>query len=116
SGCIGRLRDGSLIALPRTIEAFAEDCRRVAVVVSARDAPPGCAAMVIDRRGWRRTGAIALRRVGKGFEVVASAAGSYHRPWAVVTSEGADAEHASAPSSPQSRDATPRQGDLEPGD
>ena len=61
AGCIGRLRDGSLVAIAKTVEAFEEDCRRAAVVVSARDAPAGCAALVIDRRVWRRSGAMALR-------------------------------------------------------
>src|SRR5262249_20736061 len=40
AGCIGRLRDGSLVAIAKTIEAFEEDCRRAVLVVSARDAPP----------------------------------------------------------------------------
>ena len=40
-GCIGRLRDGAFVAIPKTIEAFEEDCRRAVLVVSGRDAPPG---------------------------------------------------------------------------
>jgi competence protein ComEC len=67
AGCIGRLRDGSVIALGRSIEAFEEDCRRAAVVASAREAPAYCAALVIDRNVLRRTGAVALRRTGDGF-------------------------------------------------
>jgi competence protein ComEC len=62
AGCIGKLRDGSLVAIAKTIEAFEEDCRRATLVVSSRDAPPGCAALVVDRQGsWRRSGAMALR-------------------------------------------------------
>src|SRR5215831_10585921 len=33
AGCIGRLRDGALVAIARGIGAFEEDCRRAAVVV-----------------------------------------------------------------------------------
>jgi competence protein ComEC len=40
AGCIGRLADGSLVAIARTIEAFEEDCRRAALVVSARERRP----------------------------------------------------------------------------
>jgi competence protein ComEC len=67
AGCIGRLGDGRMIALARSIEAFEEDCRRAAVVASAREAPESCAALVIDRNLLRRTGAVALRRTGDGF-------------------------------------------------
>ena len=65
AGCVGRLADGRLIALARTIEAFEEDCRRAAVVASPREAPPHCAALVIDRNVLapdRRGGAPPHRR------------------------------------------------------
>ena len=67
AGCVGKLRDGSVVAIAKSIEAFEEDCRRAALVVSNRDAPPGCAALVIDRGVWRRSGAMALRRRGGQF-------------------------------------------------
>ncbi len=73
AGCIGRLRDGSLVAIANTIEAFDEDCRRAAVVLTARDAPPGCAALVVDRQALKHNGAVALRRVGQGFEMTRDA-------------------------------------------
>jgi competence protein ComEC len=81
AGCIGKLRDGSLVAIAKTSEAFEEDCRRAVVVVSSRDAPPGCAALVIDRNVWRGSGAMALRRRGNDFEITAGPRG-YDRPWA----------------------------------
>jgi hypothetical protein len=72
AGCIGRLADGSLVAIARTIEAFEEDCRRAALVVSAREAPPDCATRVIDRKVWQRNGALALHRVGTSWEITAA--------------------------------------------
>lgn len=36
-GCIGKLTDGRLASMVLEIEAFAEDCARAAVVVSARE-------------------------------------------------------------------------------
>lgn len=111
AGCIGRLADGRLIALARSIEAFEEDCRRAAVVASPRDAPTGCAALVIDRKGLRRTGAVALRRTGEGFAISMVRPPGYDRPWAQARpSTPPPAARASPP------DATPRPQDLEPGD
>jgi competence protein ComEC len=116
AGCIGRLRDGSLVAIAKTIEAFEEDCRRAAVVLSARDAPAGCAALVVDRQVWRRSGAIALRRVGEGFEITPTRPPGYDRPWARAAMHGSGGPEARQPPSarPQPRDATPRDEDLEP--
>ena len=59
-GCIGKLTDGRLASMVLEIEAFAEDCARAAVVVSAREAPSSaCAATLVDRDVWR-----ALHRSG----------------------------------------------------
>src|SRR5262245_46250907 len=72
AGCVGKLADGAVVAIARSIEAFAEDCRRAALVLSPREAPPGCAAPVIDRKAWQRNGALALRRVGDGWETTST--------------------------------------------
>jgi competence protein ComEC len=118
AGCIARLADGSLVAIAKTLEAFEEDCRRAVLVLSARDAPPACAALVIDRQVWRRAGAIALRRVGQGFEVTAARPADHDRPWARAVAQPGDTPEAArtTPARPQPRDATPRAEDLEPGD
>jgi competence protein ComEC len=91
AGCIGKLHDGSLVAVAKTLEAFEEDCRRAVLVVSARDAPPGCAALVIDRKVWRRFGAMALRRRGDQFEITATRPPGYDRPWARAVAGQEDA-------------------------
>src|SRR5262249_26160383 len=82
AGCVGKLamRDGSLVAIAKTVEAFDEDCRRAVLVVSTRDAPPGCAAVVIDRNVSRRSGAMALRRRGEEFEITATRPPAPDRP------------------------------------
>jgi competence protein ComEC len=116
AGCVGKLRDGSLIAIAKTVEAFEEDCRRAVLVVSVRDAPPGCAAVVIDRNVWRRSGAMALRRRGEEFEITATRSPGYDRPWAraVAGQEQATVPGGTMPA--RSRDATPRTDDLDAGD
>ena len=48
-GCVGHLADGAVVAVPRGPAAFADDCARAALIVTIRP-PPGCAAMVIDRK------------------------------------------------------------------
>jgi competence protein ComEC len=118
SGCIGRLRDGALVAFAKTVDAFAEDCRRAALVVSAREAPADCVARVIDRPVWRRSGAMALRRVGQGFEITASRPAGYARPWAGRSGQSSEAsgEVRSTATRSRARDATPNPEDLEAGD
>jgi competence protein ComEC len=89
AGCVGRLADGSLVAISRSMEAFAEDCRRAMLVVSPRQAPAGCAPRrnfaLIDRKVWRQSGAVALRRAGDGFETTLARPPGYNRPWARVS-------------------------------
>jgi competence protein ComEC len=68
------------------MEAFAEDCGRAVLVVSPRQAPASCAAhrniALVDRKVWRQSGAVALRRVGDGFETTLARPPGYNRPWA----------------------------------
>jgi len=116
AGCVGQLRDGSLVAIAKAIEAFEEDCRRAALVVSASDAPPGCAAAMVDRAAWRRYGATALRRVGNRFEITPARPAGHERPWTRATAAAGEAPDASRPPSAPVRDATPRPDDLEAGD
>jgi len=118
AGCIARLRDGALVAIARTVEAFEEDCRRAALLVTARKAPEGCAAVVVDRQVWRRSGAIALRRLGEGFEIIPTRPPGYDRPWARAFAEKNDVRETthSTPSGDQPRDATPRDEDMDAGD
>ena len=80
----------------RTAEAFAEDCRRAAVVVSARDGAVRTALRsLIDRHGLaaiRRDGA--APRSGQGFEISAARPAGYDRPWARATLPPGDAPDA----------------------
>jgi competence protein ComEC len=110
AGCIGRLPDGRLASMALSVEAFDEDCRRAAVVISPREAPGACAALLVDRKAWRANGAIRLRWTGERFEQEAARPAGYERPWA--RPPRASAETASPALRPASRDATPRTEDL----
>jgi len=81
-GCAGRLADGTIVAVARSPAALADDCGRAALVVTPRPPPPGCAAMVVDRRTLRGTGALALFRRERHFDVVATRPSGLDRPWA----------------------------------
>ncbi len=112
-GCIGHLADGRLASMVLNIEAFAEDCARAAVVVSAREAPGDCTARLIDRRTWRAHGATTLRWNGNRFEETYAQPPGYDRPWARAMPVAAELASSTRPAA---RDATPRVEDLEPGD
>ena len=97
-----------------TPDAFEEDCRLAAVVVTNRELPGECKALAIDRKVSRGNGAIALRWNGDGFDITAARPAGQDRPWArssVVPQETAALAVRSQP-----RDATPRADDLEAGD
>jgi competence protein ComEC len=108
-GCIGKLAHGRLASMALKLEAFAEDCTRAAVVVSARAAQAPCAARLVDRNVWRAHGAVALRWNGDRFEETFARPPGTDRPWAPAQRE-VTARPASA------RDATPKVEDLEPSD
>ena len=113
AGCIGRLADGSLVSFALSVETFAEDCARAAVVVSPRTAPGECAATLIDSKTSRANGAIALRWTGERFALSAARPPGYERPW------GRNLPGSTPPATALRRAApnvTPRPDDLEPGD
>jgi competence protein ComEC len=115
AGCIARLKDGALVSVVLTAEAFEEDCARAALVLSQRTAPPWCKAKVVDRTVWKRNGALALRRTKEGFEMTAARPPTYDRPWARAPA-GEAAAAPVAPTAAPARDATPPADALEPGD
>jgi competence protein ComEC len=115
-GCVGRLADGAIVAISKSNQAIEEDCRRAALVITARTVPSDCEALVIDRHAWESHGALGLRRAGRGWQIEAARPDGYARPWA--RSMRAAEEDSARPraTARQPRDATPRREDLEPGD
>jgi competence protein ComEC len=111
-GCVAGLTDGRLVALSLSLEAFAEDCARAAVIVSPREAPPRCSALVFDRTNWSKSGAVELYIDGEGFTVKPTRPLGYDRPWspAHVTPRRI------TPPGLRTPDATPRTEDLRPDD
>jgi competence protein ComEC len=113
SGCIARLPDKRIVALAFELDALDDDCRRAAVVATARVAPSGCAALIVDRPLSQAAGAVALYRDGASFIVTRSRPAGHDRPWARAATGGAETASAARP---VGRDATPRTEDREAGD
>jgi competence protein ComEC len=117
AGCTARLADGRLVAFALSAEAFAEDCGRVSVIVTPRDAPRPCQqAIVVDRKLSRARGAIALSRSGDGWTLQAARPPGQDRPWAKSGSPSSESPIQVPNTRTAPRDATPRTEDLEPGD
>jgi competence protein ComEC len=116
AGCIGKLRDGSLVAFVKRTEALEEDCRRASVVVSAREPPAGCGAFTIRPREWRASGAMALRRVNGSFQIERTRSATYDRPWARKISDSPSFSGNGESVNRPPPDSTPNREDLEPGD
>jgi competence protein ComEC len=116
SGCVTRAAGGGFVALALRPEAFADDCERAALVVTARPAPAACAASVIDAERLRRQGAMALRRSRQGFVVDAVKPKGIDRPWSPAIADNGEAEtNILAPrlKAPRAVDATPSEADLQ---
>jgi competence protein ComEC len=111
-GCVAKLMGGGLVAIGTSPAAAADDCARAVLVLSTRVAPVGCGATAIDRTASRQGGALALRRVGNDWEVIATRPRGEARPW--VAGGGGGAARVDAPKSgaAEQRDATPRTEDL----
>jgi competence protein ComEC len=104
------------VALALRPEALTDDCTRAALIVTARPAPAGCGALVIDAERLRRQGALALRKTRDGFAVEAVKPGGIDRPWSPATGGESEVEmNIRAPRTGSARavDATPAEADLQ---
>jgi competence protein ComEC len=107
-GCVATTADRALVALAFTPDALAEDCGKAALVVTTRNAPPECAAMLFDREELRASGAMVINRAGKTFEIVRAHPQGQDRPWARRPQTTARTQTTTAP------DATPGAEELVP--
>src|SRR5215218_5001054 len=97
-GCIAEGPGGRLVALVEDRRAFAEDCGRVAIVVSRLTAPPSCAAAtVIDGAFLKTHGATAIRFPAAGETIATARTPGETRPWLAA----AAAAQAPAPPPPR---------------
>lgn len=112
AGCVGRMADGRAVALSLTADAMIEDCETAALVVTTRNRPQNCTAIIIDRNATRAQGAVSVYANGNLLQLQAARPQTYDRPWARRPEEPA----AQAARQTPPRDATPRPSDLEADD
>jgi competence protein ComEC len=117
SGCVAQASDGAIIALTLKPEAFADDCARAAVIVTPRQPPSDCAAMVLDRNMLSRRGTLALHKTAEGYAITAIRPRGIDRPWSPAIAEDEPQAPAARPNrSAPPVDATPTESDLQPDD
>jgi competence protein ComEC len=117
SGCVVQAADGAMIALTLKPEAFADDCARAAVIVTSRQPPSDCAALVLDQEMLKRRGTLALRKTADRYAVTAIRPHGVNRPWSpAIAEDDADASVARPGRPTQPVDATPAESDLQPDD
>jgi competence protein ComEC len=114
AGCVTQLPDGAFVALVLRPEALGDDCERAAVIVTARQAPPACGALVIDRERLQKQAAMALRRTRSGFVIDAVRPNGVNRPWSPAVGEHTEPENSDPrPAVTRPLDATPAEADLQ---
>ena len=60
AGCAVQMADGRYVTIAKRADAFADDCEKAALIVTARQPPPACKARMIDQERLRETGSLAL--------------------------------------------------------
>lgn len=115
-GCVTSDRHGKLVALTIKPEAMRDDCARAVLIVTNRQPPPDCAAMVIGRDMLRQHGTLALRVTAEGYMTTSNKPRGADRPWSRATGDGASTGSVLPRVQPRTVDATPSESDLRPDD
>jgi len=113
-----QMADGRHVAIAKRADAFADDCEKAAIIVTARQPPPTCKARVFDQQRLQQTGSLALYGKGSTFAVQAVTPLGSNRPWARNALEADDAGEATLarPATSRPADATPAVDNLPPED
>jgi competence protein ComEC len=109
AGCAVQMGDGRYVTIAQRADAFADDCAKAKVIVTARQPPASCRAMVFSQERLRETGSVALYGRGTEFAVDAVRPAGSNRPWArnALLAEEAAEVTLVARSTSRPTDATP---------
>jgi len=114
AGCVAQLADGGFVALALRSEALADDCARAAVIVTSRQAPSRCAALVIGQERLQKQGAISFWRTRGEFAIDVVRPNGVDRPWSPAVDDQTEPENSTARAAPaRPADATPAEADLQ---
>jgi competence protein ComEC len=114
-GCVAQTTGGGYVTLALRPEALADDCARAAVIVTSRQAPVDCAALVLDRDQLQKRGTMLLRQTRAGFAINAVKPRGTDRPWSPAAAGDTEGETNLTPRPAAARpaDATPAESDLQ---
>jgi competence protein ComEC len=113
AGCVAQMKDGRYATLALRPEALADDCERAALIVTSRQAPADCAALVIDRDQLQKRGTLVLRQGRGGFALDAVKPKGIDRPWSpAATADTAPESNPAASGTGRPVDATPAETDI----
>jgi competence protein ComEC len=103
-GCTAQLGDGRSVALVREPQAFEEDCRRAAIIVTPLVAPAWCRATskVFDYRTLAQHGSMLITLKGETLTLNATRDSRYDRPWWPALAAWPETPPANRTPSPQS--------------
>jgi len=117
AGCVVQALNGATIALTLKPEGFADDCVQAAMIVTLKQPPANCTAMVLDHDLLKRQGALALYRKGDGYVVTAIRPRGIDRPWSPAAPDDEPRVPSIRPNiAAPPVDATPAENDLQPDD
>jgi competence protein ComEC len=113
TGCVAQMKDGRFATLALRPEALADDCERAAVIVTTRQAPTDCTALVIDRDQLQKRGTLVLRHSRGGFALDAVRPKGIDRPWSpAAAGDAAPESNPAASATGRPIDATPAEPDI----
>jgi competence protein ComEC len=118
AGCAVQMGDGRYAAIAKRADAFADDCEKARLIVTARQPPPGCKATIFSVERLRETGSVALYGRTGGFVVDSVTPAGSNRPWArnaLAMDEAGEAPPARG-SAARPADAAPSVDNLPPED
>ena len=108
-GCTLALQNGRTIALTTDKRALPEDCARATILITRREAPPGCAAaLIVDRAYLKVHGATAIRLARDGPVVTTARQPGERVPW---RASDPDRQAATTIAPRTDRDPTPEGGE-----
>lgn len=116
-GCTLQMSDGRTVALATDKRALPEDCARADILITQREAPPGCAAnLIVDRAFLKTHGATAIRLTRDGPIVTTARRPGETVPWRTSSTPPVAVSEPTTPSLPtKSGSNTPNAEDADAG-
>jgi competence protein ComEC len=113
AGCVTALANGALVALTLQADGFADDCAQAAVIVTAKQPPLDCAALVLNAATLQKNGATVLRYDRGRWVAEAVRPDGIDRPWSPAVPDALEPETGDRPATSRPVEATPAEADVQ---